>query len=271
MNPADWAPLWRELALDDLMSGDRGEREMVARWRNLAHRIDSGERPDADPLRDFVAGRLEPGDTVLDVGAGIGRWTVPLAAGARQVTAIEPVTEMRDVLLERIAARRLANVSVVAAPWAEAEVEVHDSVVAVHSTYTSPDLLAFVRKMEAHARRGCYLVLRLPAHDGVIGELSERIRGRWHDSPNFIVGYNLLLASGYCPNVVVEPEPARTWEDGSIDEAMARAKRHLHIADGKHDSVIRDVLTRRLARANGAYRWPDCMRSAHAWWEKGPV
>lgn len=264
----DWATLWRELAREDVMASAAGEEHMVSRWRGLAERLDAGDRTDDDPLRDFVLSRLRSEETVLDIGAGIGRWTIPLAVHAGHVTAVEPVAAMREVLADRIAARQLRNVSIVAAPWGEAEVGVHDVAIAVHSTYTSPDLLAFVARMDAHARRGCYLVLRLPAHDGVMGELSERLRGRWHDSPNFIVAYNLLLAAGYRPNVLVEPTAARAWEDDSMEAALARARRHLRLEDERHDAEIRAVLEQRLTGTGGRLRWPDEMRSALAWWEK---
>jgi SAM-dependent methyltransferase len=269
MTPTDWAELWRELACSDIQASLAGEAQMLERWRRVARQLDAGERSLADPLLDFLLGRLTPEMTVLDIGAGIGRWTLPMAAAVRRVTAVEPLAGMRQVLTERAASRGIGNLEVVDVPWLEAHVPLHDVAVAAHATYTSGDLVAFVRKMDAHARRACYLALRVPSHDGIIGELSQRLHGRWHDSPNFIVGYNLLLASGFYPNVLMEPGPARCWTDATLEEAMARARRHLRLEDGRHDSTIREVLCRRLRFADGAYRWPDGMRSALIWWDKG--
>jgi SAM-dependent methyltransferase len=269
MVPTDWAILWRELASRDIQASAEGAAQMVERWRRVAQQLDSGEKQDPDPLLDFILGRLGPEMTVLDIGAAIGRWTLPIAGRVRQVTAVEPLPGMRQVLLERVSSRALANLKVVDVPWMEAEVPPHDVAIAAHATYTTPNLIRFVRKMETCALRTCYLALRVPAHDGVIGELSARINGRWHDSPNFIVGYNLLLAAGFHPNVLMEPKPVRFWADPTLDHAMARAKRHLHLDDDHHDAVIREVLSRRLTFVEGAYRWPDGMRSALIWWDKG--
>ncbi len=265
--PTDWAELWRELASRDIQASDEGAAQMVERWRGVARKLDSGEKQDPDPLLDQILGRLAPETTILDIGAGIGRWTLPMARKARRVTAVEPLQGMRQVLVERAAAQGIANLDVVETPWLTAEVPPHDMVVAAHATYTTTDLLGFVRKMEAHARRTCCLVLRVPAHDGAIGELSERLRGRWHDSPNFIVGYNLLLSAGLHPNVLMEPTAVRHWADLTLDAAVARAKRHLRLDDDRHDAAIRNVLSRRLAFRDGAYRWPDAMRSALIWWD----
>lgn len=240
---------------------------MVERWRGLAKRIDDGSERRPDPLLDFVLGRLEPDATVLDIGSAIGRWTIPIAERVRAVTAVEPVDAMRRVLLDRLAARRLTNVRVVEAPWMDAGVPMHDVVVAAHSMYTSPDIVAFARKMNACARRTCYMALRMPAHDGIIGELSERIHGEWHDSPNFILAYNALLDAGFLPNVFIEPAAVRFWTDASLTEAAARACRHLRLSDDRFEALIEETLERRLTRTAGGYRWPDCMRSALVWWE----
>lgn len=268
MVSSDWAELWRELTTSDVQAGPGGEGQMVERWRRVARQLDSGERSLPDPLLDHILGRLTPEMTVLDIGAGIGRWTLPFARAARRVTAVEPLAGMREVLVERATSQGIANLEMVDVPWMEAEVGPHDVAIAAHATYTTPDLLRFVRKMNACARRTCYLALRVPAHDGIIGELSERLRGMRHDSPNFIVGYNLLLSAGFYAHVQMEPEPARLWTDSTLDDAVARAKRHLHLEDAGQDAAVRDVLSRRLKLANGAYRWPDGMRSALVWWEK---
>jgi FkbM family methyltransferase len=265
-----WEELWRELASTDIQADAEGEAEMVERWRRVAGQLDAeGKRPGyPDPLLDYIMSKIEPAMTALDIGAGIGRWTIPIARKVARVTAIEPLAGMREVLLERIASLGVANITVRESAWQDAEVPPHDIAIASHSTYVTADLVAFAQKMDRHARRTCYLALRVPAHDGIIGELSQRIWGRWHDSPNFIVGYNLLLSAGFYANALVETKPVRSWKDPTLEDAMARARRHLHLRDSAHDAVIRDVLARRLAFREGVYHWPDAMRSALVWWNK---
>lgn len=265
----EWTERWARLAVQDLMSDVPGVGRMVERWQRLAARLDSEAGEPEDPNLEFVLGQLDANMTVVDIGAGVGRWTVPLAEHVRSVTAIEPVDGMREVLLQRLRNRGVANVDVVSEPWLDADLAPHDAAVAVASMYTSPDLAAFAAKMERVARRFCAMVMRVPRHDGVLGELSQAIRGEWHDSPNFVVGYNALLEAGYTPNVWVEPQAARYWEDASLDDAMARAKRHLGLRDASRDALIRQTLERRLTKTAAGYRWPDWMRSAVVWWAPG--
>jgi SAM-dependent methyltransferase len=266
--PIDWNALWRTLASRDIQASEEGVAQMVERWRNVARRLDEGGPRTPDVLLDYILEQLAPDMTVLDIGAGIGRWTLPIAKRVAHITAVEPLEAMRQVLSERAAAHGIANLEVVGTPWLAAEVPPHDITIAAHATYATVDLVGFVRKMETCARRTCYLALRVPASDGVVGELAERIHGCWHDSPNFIVGYNLLLAAGYRPNVLMEPEVTRAWQDPSLDAALLRAKRHLHLHDATHNATIREVLCRRLVLLDGSYRWPDGMCSALIWWRR---
>ncbi len=57
--------------------------------------------------RNLTLARLDkmaipPGSRVLDIGAGPGTFAIPLARGGCAVTAIEPLSVMREVLIEQI-------------------------------------------------------------------------------------------------------------------------------------------------------------------------
>lgn len=259
MGEIDWLELWRELAT--MMRARSGE--WASRYEVHARR-QAPEKP--DPLLDFVLRNLSPRSTVLDVGAGGGRWTIPVARITRSVTAVEPSATMRDILQQNIAVANLDNIQIVPALWQEATIEPHDVVISAHAMNSSPEFADFVHKMEHHARERCYIALHLPPSDGIINELFLSIYGRRYDSPNAIVAYSALYALGIYANVLVEEAIAR-WDNATFEEAFARAKRHLHLeSSAAHDELVRDTLTHRLIRQNNRYVWPDGMRSALLWW-----
>ncbi len=68
----------------------------------------------------------------LDVGAGCGALTLPLARRLEAVTALEPEPAMAKALRESAAREGLPNVSVVEARWGDALVEPHDLVLCAH-------------------------------------------------------------------------------------------------------------------------------------------
>ncbi|OGA55605.1 MAG: hypothetical protein A3G81_20190 [Betaproteobacteria bacterium RIFCSPLOWO2_12_FULL_65_14] len=254
MTEPNWAGLWRELT----ERVGRPEREVHSKGKG-------GGLPDV--LLTFVMDRLRPGDTVLDIGAGTGRFAIPFARVARTITAVEPSASMAARLGQNAAAEGLTNIQRVDARWEDAEVEPHDVAFCSHAMYSSPDLAGFVRKMERSARRFCFLVMRMPSHDGVMRELSRLIHGQPHDSPNFWVGYHVLYDMGIYADVVTEPF-VRCWTDASLDDALKRARRHLGLGESTAwDEAIRETLDRRLTFRDGQYYWPDGMRSAMAWWQ----
>ena len=68
----DWLKLWRELVL----AGPSTSNSDLAK-RYKVHTRRKSERP--DQLLDFVLRDIDNETTVLEVGAGSGRWTIPLS------------------------------------------------------------------------------------------------------------------------------------------------------------------------------------------------
>lgn len=254
----DWLRLWQELVNFNLHTSDS---ESLKRYK--AHALQKRQRP--DPLLDFILNSIDSKETVLDIGAGDGRWTIPLAGVAQTVTAIEPSGDMLDIMRENIKTAGV-NVQIVQSSWEEAAIEVHDIVVCAHAMYFSPDFASFVHKIEQKARKACYLAMRLPPADGVLGELCNAIYDRSFDSANALIAYNALYSLGVYANVMVEKE-IFPWVNDTLEEAFLRSKRHLHLeSNSAHDGLIRDTLAKRLRLENNIYVWPDGMRSALLWW-----
>jgi tRNA/tmRNA/rRNA uracil-C5-methylase (TrmA/RlmC/RlmD family) len=60
-----------------------------------------------------------PQDGVVDVGAGAGRFVIPLARRVRQIVAVEPSEAMRTALARDVQPAGLTNVQVVPQRWDE--------------------------------------------------------------------------------------------------------------------------------------------------------
>jgi FkbM family methyltransferase len=254
----EWLNLWRELVSANPHAPNN---EAIKRYKT--HALQKRQRP--DPLLDFVVRSIDGNTTVLDIGAGSGRWTMPLAAKAKSVTAVEPSTEMLEVLRDNMKTVP-GNIQIVQSSWEDAQVEIQDIAVCAHSMYSSPDLAAFVRKMEHHTRKTCYLAVRLLPVDGVISELYKAIYGSPHDSANAVIAYNALYSLGIYANVLVEHDIYR-WTNNTLEEAFTRAKRHLRLdSNNDYDRLIQDVLEKRLTPSETGYVWPDGMRSALLYW-----
>jgi SAM-dependent methyltransferase len=260
----DWLKLWREL----ITAGPCTSNSELAK-RYKVHTGKRDKRP--DPLLDFILREVDDETTILDIGAGSGRWTIPIARIAKTVTVIEPSSSMIENLRRNIASAELNNIQITQSSWEDAVVEPHKVTVCSHAMYASPDLAFFIRKMERYTTGTCYLAMRLPPADGIIGELSLGIYRRQHDSPNAIIAYNALYSIGIYASMLVENDIYH-WRDNTFEEAFARAKRHLRLQSSTdHDRLIRDTLARRLTIENNYYVWPDGMRSALLWWSPSSI
>jgi SAM-dependent methyltransferase len=97
---------------------------------------------------------LEPPGTVLDVGAGAGAASLPLAGRTRALTAVDSDPELLARLSSRAKARGL-DTTLVTGRWpdAAAQVPVADVVTCAHVVYNVPDLGPFLAALTSHARR----------------------------------------------------------------------------------------------------------------------
>ncbi|MBI4498635.1 MAG: class I SAM-dependent methyltransferase, partial [Chloroflexi bacterium] len=158
-----------------------------------------------DRLLDLLVQQVTPGTTVLDVGAGPGRYTLPLARAGAQVIAVEPSQGMRSFLEQAVVEEDLA-VTVVPASWEEAEVPPCDVALCSHVVYGVRDILPFLQKLDAHARRACFLAIRVSQFDAYVRPLWEQIFDEPRaPEPTFIDLYTLLYAMGIAANVEIVP------------------------------------------------------------------
>ncbi|MBK1782850.1 class I SAM-dependent methyltransferase [Prauserella cavernicola] len=97
---------------------------------------------------------LDPPGSVLDVGAAAGAASLPLAARARHITAVDGDETLLAEFANRAAALGVPALRV-AGTWPDVagEVEPADVVVCHHVLYNVPDVVPFVTALTGHARR----------------------------------------------------------------------------------------------------------------------
>ena len=243
-------------------------------WKHKARQFDKmveerWSKPDSS--RDFLIGKLQatPGTSLLDIGAGTGKWSILASAHAAKVTALDPSPAMQQVLREKIEQEKITNIEILTGTWPEAAMAPHDYVLASHSMYGVKNFKAFVNKMRVTATRGCILVLRAPFADSIMAKAATRVFGQPYDSPNFQIAYNLLLGMDIYPDVIMEADGSWPgWDNDSFDAALDELKNRLALGDNtEHDSFLIDLLEENLIREGNRVVWPVGNRSALVYWE----
>ncbi len=260
----DWIQLWRELVEAQSPEPERKGKPKgphMAAQRRWA-------KPDC--TLDFIVSQLKaaPDATVVDIGAGTGRWAVLLSPHARHITAVDSSPAMIDAMRENLAAAGVSNVEIVAGSWPDVQMTPHSFSFCSHGMYGSPDLPAFIRSMEQVTRRTCFLILRAPVPDGIMAQAALRIWGHPYDSPNFQVCYNALLQMGIFANVLMADAGLWSpWKNSTLEEALVEIKRRFGLAGpSEHDEFLADLLRRELTLEDGQYVWPRSVRSAMIYW-----
>ncbi|MBU0970531.1 MAG: class I SAM-dependent methyltransferase [Proteobacteria bacterium] len=273
----DWFRLWEQLSDIQSRAFDRQrEHQEEDFWKHKARQFDKmveerWSRPDSS--RNFLVEKFKenPGSTLLDIGAGTGKWSLLVAPHAAKVTALEPSSAMQQVLKEKILGEQIKNIEILTGTWPDHPIAPHDYVLASHSMYGVKDFRGFVDKMTATATRACILLLRAPLAHAVMAKASLRVFGQPYDSPNFQVAYNMLLAMDIYPDVIMESDGSWPgWTHTSFDEALADLKNRLDLGKtSEHDVFLSRLLEKNLSHTDGRVVWPSGNRSALVFWEVG--
>ena len=127
---------------------------------------------------DALAALSQREDDWLDIGAGGGRFALPLSRRVRSVIAVEPSPAMRRVLSEGVAAAGVTNLTVHDARWpVEGWTEQADVALAAHCIYDIREPIPFIEAMEQNARRLCVVALARFPRGAQFAELFEAVHG----------------------------------------------------------------------------------------------
>ncbi|OGO06839.1 MAG: hypothetical protein A2Y73_03330 [Chloroflexi bacterium RBG_13_56_8] len=266
----NWTALWRELVETRYRSRHSESKADQDSWRERARHFDAAVKrrwAEPDSSRRFILSQIDENCTFLDIGAGTGAWAVALAPKTRRITAVEPSPAMIEVMRENLAAEGIENVDIVQDAWPDAEVGVHDLSLCSHAMYA--DFPRFIQRMIESTARTCFLLMRAPVANGVMALASRRVWGHPHDSPNFIIAYNILLEMDIFANVLMENTGTwGAWTNETMESAFDEIKTKLGLeGPSEHDDYLKGLLCERLTYQDGQYVWPPSMRSALVYWD----
>jgi molybdenum cofactor cytidylyltransferase len=236
----------------------------------------------ADPFRtgdDIVEALLalaRPGERWLDIGAGAGRYALPLARVGGTVVALDPSPSMLEALREGAAEAGLDNVRTIEGRWPLDPADADGAAalealgpfpcagvaLIAHVSYDITPIGPFLDAMEAAAARRCVAVLferpaaatAEPFWPVVHGEARVPLPAL----PEFL---ELLEARGARPSVRTFPREERRF--ASVDELTGYLRRQLWVAPGgaKDERMLAHLRAVADVAADGTVRLPDEPRS----------
>lgn len=160
LQPLNFSATWEAYTRQNMVSrySDAAER---AFWRDHAvgyDRANSMDNPAHQQTVRAIQSYLHPDDSLLDVGAGAGRFTLPLAPCVQSVTALDLSPDMLALLKQHAHAQTMTNIETVCGNWEQTPVAAHDVVVAAWSLYRQHDIRTSLQKLMATTRRTLIIV-----------------------------------------------------------------------------------------------------------------
>lgn len=227
IEPIDWLDRWRRTVRDRQAQADRW-RGSPARdddfWANCVSRFRelSAAMTEDEPFFATLRATVRPDDTVLDIGAGAGRYALAIAPYVRKVVALDPSPAMCEALTSAMAERGVSNIDVVRGRWPD---DAHlvgpaDVTICAHAMYWSEEIGPFLQAIDERTTREALLTLRIHSMDAWLGDLPLRLRGeRRVPEPVALDLVGALSAIGIWPDLRVVPGFVRSY--GSLDELAA--------------------------------------------------
>ncbi|MBN1772262.1 MAG: methyltransferase domain-containing protein [Deltaproteobacteria bacterium] len=237
------------------------------RAARFARRVRAETRP--DPVVEWLRPRLRSADSVLDVGAGTGRYARHLSALVDRVVAVEPSPAMRGELERLLVEERRDNVTVVPEAWPPTSAARADVVFCAHVVYSVPDLVPFLEALDEAAGRLCVVVCGLQPPNAVLAPVWEAVHGEpRRPLPGALEILNLLHQLGLHAGLEILSREDEHFRYESRDDALQALRKRLHLLPRPEtDARIRQAIGALFTHhPDGSCSIRPVPRDAVLWW-----
>jgi ubiquinone/menaquinone biosynthesis C-methylase UbiE len=265
----NWNRMWIEATENASWRTRRGD--MTEFWNKRARRYSESLKHNDRSMQMISKLDTDPECTVLDIGAGPGTLTIPLAKIVKHVTVVEPSSEMLACLKKNAADEGLTNITCINRKWEDAipgaDLDEYDVVIASYSL-AMLDMKAALSKMNRVARRSVYLFTFAGDRAWDYNELWHRLYGEeYRAAPDYIYLYNILHGMGIHADVeIADTEYKERFS--SMDEAVEQWMENFDATTPEAEEVIRSYLSENLVMEDGAFWSKHEMKGAMIHWRK---
>ncbi len=241
----DWLAIWQDMYDRERAQGEaatdpnfeRSADQWASRATHFARISHRASQPDR--FMQCMLPRLRPTDTVLDIGAGAGRYVSILARSVAHVIALEPSPAMCKELERHISDEQIDNVTIVADRWPTNAIPPVDVALSAHVIYAVRDIGPFLQAMNAVAQRLCFLFLGIEHPGAIIDAFWQRFHGEPRRRlPAALEAFNVLHQLGFYATMesVSMGGPPRY---ANSEEALNDIRRRLRLTpDAARDNAI---------------------------------
>ena len=217
LSTTDWNEEWKRLQIA------RRKADNSAYWDKRSKTFSTKDAPNAYVDRFLELARIEPGETVFDMGCGTGALSIPLGREGHKVVAADFSQGMLDILDGELAENGIATVFPKLMSW-EDDWEAHgvregmtDVAIASRSIAVS-DMKAALMRLTSVARRRVCITLSTGSSPRMDERILSDIGVKNEFGNDFLYAFNILVGEGIMPEVsYIKSTRTDTFE--SFDDA----------------------------------------------------
>ena len=259
------------LAWADRVAANREQAERLREesdggdhYRPLASAFRADPRRTGDSALEALLSIASPEDTWVDIGAGAGRFSLPLALQMKRVIAIEPSPAMRAELANLQIEHGITNVDIRDQRWPTLDPEITgmaDVGLISHVGYDIEPMGEFLDTMERAATRECVAL----QYDHAPGSMFWQVWPAIHGEPQVhLPGALDFIALLEARGADVEVSDLERRGDrqrfvfAAPEQAMDWARRRLWLSeDSAKVPVLREAVAELLIERDGEWSLPD--------------
>jgi len=273
--PDDLLASWARRVRANAEQVDRfAEQRSQDHYAPVANRFRVDPRRTDDTSLDALLTLARPDESWLDLGAGGGRYGLPLALAVREVIAVDPSPGMLGVLREGMAEHGIGNVRVVEGRWPAAADDPSvqaDVAFIAHVGYDVEAIGPFLDQMERAARRLCVAMLFWRRPTWALDRLWPAVHGvERAPLPALREMVTLLMARGRPVQIQLVEQPPSSFENP--DQVIELARLQTWIRPGSQkDQQLEQTIRARLIERDGryAFEWQPSYLGLVTWTPSG--
>lgn len=261
----DWAAMWHQ-QMDRATFNGHG----TDFWDNWARSLPVKTEHSGYVEELMSRLRLMPEYSILDIGAGTGAMTIPIARCVARVTALDNSAAMLDIIKQGAKASGLHNIDTIKLDWTTAQIgqdfQQHDVVLASRSLPSGKDITYSLKMIDTAAKHLCYITWKADSYDALEDELCHLLGVTYSPFPEYAVLYNVLLNLGITANIEIFKTRGERYY-ATLEEAYTQIVRSYPVSNITRDEIMR-FLARRLDFRSNCYIQKKNNVWALIWWKK---
>jgi len=202
--------------------------------------------------------KCNPSDTILDVGAGTGALSLPLAKRVHLVTALDQSEAMLQTIAQDAAAEQLNNIKLLHLDWTKARLGIdfdqHDIVLVSRSLPAGEDILRCLELISHTAKKRCYITWKVNGYNLLEAALCAQLGTTYHPFPDYTILRDIIISLGITPRVDIFATCGKRIF-GSLEQAYTQIIRGYAASETERQASMQ-FLADNLEYQNGYYVQP---------------